>query len=101
MIRWLLNKLTLDQVHALNFHMQEMRLRQDVLEENMKRLRAYVGYYKAPGRRAKLEEDTEEETNPLKEFYKTTIEYQNEQEAERTRNEGVGGTEENINDEEL
>lgn len=96
MFRWLINKATQNRIDDLEVALRKLLIEMEGLNEQMKRTRAYVGYYKAPGRKAR---EDDEQPDPLKEFYASTIEAQQAQEAIRAQQEGVGGepTEEIIN----
>lgn len=73
----------------MRVEIKKLILRQEALEETMKRTRAYVGYYKAPIKRGR--EERPRAQDPLAAFYATTIEAQNAAEAARAQIEGVGG----------
>lgn len=65
LISWFINKVTQDQIRELAILCQRLQLRQDHLEEQFKKTRAYVGY-KPKSKQAANEEEMDEETIPVR-----------------------------------
>lgn len=85
LISWFVNKVTQEQVRLIALETEKVVLRQNFLEEEFKKLRAYVGY-KPRKKTETYSEDADDLSKEEREFLHSTIEFKQQQERERLNN---------------